>query len=58
MADSYDRDAYNCLVIAVLMGVGASKAARLYWSASKDLSPQERKSTEKDEGRKKNDDIE
>lgn len=40
MADFYDRDAYNCLVIAILKGVGASKAIRLYWESSKNLSHQ------------------
>lgn len=41
MADFYDRDAYNCLVIAILKGVGANKAIRLYWGNHKDLSYQE-----------------
>jgi len=64
MADFYDRDAYNCLVIAVLKGVGASKAIRLYWNDPETLSQQgkivrgikEKPGMRKE--KKKNDDIE
>ncbi|MEY8393232.1 hypothetical protein AALB64_00110 [Lachnospiraceae bacterium 45-P1] len=58
MADSYDKDAYYCLVIAVLMEVGASKAARIYWDDPKALSHVKGKNLAKRKERsKKKDDI-
>ena len=55
MADFYDRDAYNCLVIAVLKGVGASKAIQLYWNLPETLSQKEKitRGLRENSGRKK-----